>query len=297
MSKLRTRVFALICSALLLSACVQEGTPQDVTQAFWDAVVVNDAKGAVKHSTLADASQYDAFGRDWQGLTPSLGKIVIEGDQASVATMLAGPDDSSHSQVDTYLVREGGEWKVDYARTGTQLGGGPLGALVGHLEKNGSSITEQLKGASDDFAVSMERMGEQLEEAANEIGEQASEDIAKYGDDLRKSIEELAQSAQRVLKEEERRLSDDEQQMLEDVVAGLEEGSEQLSQVTLQSIADGAQALAAARQQLDAIDNEALQPYKEQWREWGERIEAETGRMLDDVLPEKHPDSVGGEWI
>lgn len=297
MSKLRTRVFALICSALLLSACVQDKTPQEVTQAFWDAVVVNDAKGAARHSTLADAAEYDAFGRDWQGLSPSLGKIVIDGDQASVVTILAGADGSSRSQVDTYLVRAGGEWKVDYARTGTQLDGGPLGALFGHLEKLGSSITQQLKAASDDFAVSMERMGEELEAAAGEIGEQASADIAKYGEDLRKSIDELARSIEQVLKEEERRLSDGEQRVLEGVVARLEEGSEQLSQVTLQSIADGAQALAAARQQLDAIDNEALQPYREQWREWGERIEAETEQMLDQVLPETQTDGAEGEWV
>lgn len=297
MSKLRTRLVALFGFALLLSACAQEETPQDVTQAFWDAVVINDAKGAVKHSTLADAAQYDAFGRDWQGLTPSLGKIVIEGDRASVVTMLAGPDESSRSQVETYLLRTDGEWKVDYARTGTQLGGGPLGALFGHLENIGSSITEQLKAASDDFAVSMERMGQQLEEAANQVSEQASADIAKYGEHLRKSIDELAQSAQQALTEERKRLSADEQRVLEDVVASLSEGSEQLAQQTLQSIADGARALAAARQQLDAIDNEALQPYREQWRAWGERIEAETEKMLDDVLPEERPDSAEGDWV
>lgn len=297
MENLRSRVFALICSALLLAACVQEDTPQEATQAFWQAVVANDAAGVVRHSTLADAAQYDTFGRDWQGRTPSFGKIVVEGDQATVATVLAGPGEATSPQFVTHLVRVDGAWKVDYARTGKALAGGPLGELFGRLETLGGSIAGQLKAASDDFAVSMERMGEQIEQAANAIGEQASGDIATYGEDLRLRIDELAQSIQQALRDEARQLSDDEQRTLEDAAARLRAGSEQLSAATLQSIADAARVLAAARRQLDAIDNEALRPYQEQWREWGERIEAETGKMLDDTLPETQPDGAQGKWV
>lgn len=286
MEKLRTHLFALMCSLLLLSACVDENSPQDVTKAFWGSVVRSDAEGVAKYSTLGDAKAYDGFGRDWSGFSPSLGKIIIDGDKASIVTTLSVPGNSvdAYSAVETYLVRQDGGWKVDYDRTGKQFGGGALATLFGQLAKIGSSLSDQFKAASDEFAVKMDRMGEQLEGISSSIGDRASEVIEKYGEDLRRSIEELARSAQQALKAEERQLSDSERRVLEDVVTDLNEGSEQLSRSTLQSIAEGGKALAAARQQLDAIDNEAIEPYKERWREWGERLEADTQKMLDEVF-------------
>ena len=278
-----SRILTLLSCVLLLPGCIQERSPQAVTQDFWHALVVSDAKGVAEYSTLSDPAGYDGYGRNWQDVTPSIGEVAVDGEQARVATVLSGQHEAAPLQIDTHLVRVAGEWKVDYARTGNQLTTGSFGALGSALEQFGRHITQQSKAASDGFAVSMQRMSEQLAEASRTLGQQTSKDIGTYGAALRRSMDALAGSTEKALREERQRLSEHEQQILAGVAANLKRESQALSDMTLESLARGTDAFAAARSQLDAIDSKALRPYLEQWRQWGERIEAETEKMVDDL--------------
>lgn len=287
MNKLHARCIALLCAIVLLTACTAERTPQEVTQAFWQAVIENDAKGAVRHSTLTDVQQYDGFGRDWSGFTPAWGRIVIEGAEASIETTLttAAADNTRPLTFVTHLVRQDEQWQVDYARTAEDVNAGPLAKLFGRLERLGKDISQQLASTSDKLALELERMGEEFEELSRELGGQATASAEKFADELRRHIDALAESARRALEERERQLSDQDRQTLQGVVAELDEGSARLDdEPTLQAIAASSESVASARQQLATIDGEAIAPYKEQWDAWGEQIAADLQRMLDELV-------------
>lgn len=277
-------IVGLLCSVLLLSACVGEKTPQQVTEAFWQSVIDGDAESAVEYSTLTTIQEYDGFSRDWSGLQPVWGRVVIEGNDASIVTQLSSTKEVGEPlRFETFLTRLDDGWRVDYARTAEELNGGALANLVGQIEQLGRKVSGRLKAASDDLGADMERLGKQLEELSRSTGEQASESIERYGELLRKHIDELAESARRALEERERNLSDEDRRALREVVADLDRDSEELSEPTFQTINESERTVAAARQQLDGIDEQAAGPYKQQWRKWGEQMEAEMQEMLDEL--------------
>lgn len=285
MAKLHPRLVALLCLVLMLSACIGEKTPQEVAHSFWGSVISNDANGAVKYSTLTDVNQYDGFDRDWKGLTPTWGRIVIEGEQASIVSRFSDTENPAHDGLTfaTFLVRQDDEWKVDYARTGKELRGGALGQLFGQLKRIGESLSSQFNATSDDLGVKMERLGEELEELSGSLGEQASESIEKYSEGLRRSIDELAESARRALKEHEKQLSEEDRRALQEVVADLDQNSDQLSEPSFQSIAHSRETVTAAQQQLNAIESENIGSFKRQWKEWGGEYEADVRKILGEL--------------
>lgn len=282
LSKLGMRALVLLCVLLLLSACITAKTPQEVTMAFWNGVVANQPDEAVEHSTLDDVRQYDAFSRDWSGYEPSLGRVVIDGAQASVVTTLARPGDTADRSVEvvTYLVRQDEAWKVDYARTEAALRG-PFGSLFEQLDRLGKTLAGQFEAASGDLALEMERLGAELEQLSATVGQRAEETIDRYGEQLRQSIDELAESIGRALEEE--RLSNQDRRTLREVRDDLNDDSDSLARPTAQAIADSGKDIAAARRQLDTIDDPAVEQYKTEWRQWEERIERDIRRMLDDL--------------
>ena len=282
-SKLHLRIVALLGAVLLLSACFGEKTPQDVTTLFWQAVIGNEANKAVEYSTLDDIHAYDGFSRDWSGLQPTLGKVVIEGDEASVVTTFASPDAQAGGrplELVTYLVRQNDQWKVDYGRTGEALRG-PLTSLFTQFNRLSKKISGQLDAAAGNLTVEMERLSEQLEQLSATVGGQASTAIEQYGKALRRSIDELAESVERALKDQ--RLLEQDRRTLRRVTKDLNEDSDSLARPTAEAIADSGKNVAAARQQLAGIESAALQPYQEQWQEWGERIEADVRRLVDEL--------------
>lgn len=284
MTRYPLRIFALLSALLLLTACAQK-SPQEVADAFWTAVINNDAKDAVKYSTLTDVREYDGFSQDWSGFSPSWGKIVIEGDNATIATTLTKSTGSGDKSVsfDTLLIRQDEQWKVDYARTAKQVSGGPFAKLFGQLERVGKSISAQFSATSEQLSAEMEQMGEQLAKLSQSLGDQATEIVEQQGEALRKKLKELAESTRRALKEHERSLSDNDRQVLREVADDLEQQSDNLAEPNLNAIADGGRSVAAANQKVGAINNDALGEYQEQWQEWSEKIEKDMQKFLEEV--------------
>ena len=285
MKNLYLRIVGLLYSVLLLSACFAHKTPQEVADIFWESVISNDVQDVVKYSTLTSASGYDGFSQDWSGYQLSWGRVVIDGDEASIVSELAKLDSSGadNRKFVTYLIRQDEEWKVDYVRTGEDLRGGLFANLFGQLDQLGKNISDQFRTSSKGFSAEMERMSEEFEGLSHEIGEQASESIKRYGEDLRRSIDELAESARRALKEQEENLSDRDRRVLNEVVVNLNQDSENLSRPSVQSISEGSKNLGKAQQQLESVDDEVVGKYKEEWHEWGEKVEADLRKILDEL--------------
>ncbi|MBB5213001.1 hypothetical protein [Microbulbifer hydrolyticus] len=196
--------------AFLLSACSGPETPQQVTVAFWDAAIRDDMSGAVRYSTLDSVERYDAFSVEWDSYQPKWGKVVIDGDEASVAVELSSPERGRIRSFTTYLVQRDGEWLVDYERTAMSINGGVFGDLLSKFDLFRKDLSKQFERSADEAGIQMDQMLEELESSGKEMSEQASEALEVYSEELQRTLEALDESLQRTLEERKNRPSESE---------------------------------------------------------------------------------------
>lgn len=278
------RLLVLTGMAVMLSACFGPKTPQEVTQAFWGAVINNDIKDAVEYSTLADPRNYDGFSRDWSGFQPSWGKVIIEGNEASVVSEFASPANSGMDDRNfiTYLVRRNDKWEVDYDRTSVEVHGGALVNLFGKLSQLGDDFSKQLQASANDFNAEMERMSRELEEISKEFGQQASESLERHAEELRESLKELEESINRALKDNNNDLSAQDRRLLIEASAEIDESRDSLNEPTPESIAKSSKSIGDAQRKLGATESDVLNKYKQQWQELSQQFEETLQKALDD---------------
>jgi hypothetical protein len=113
------RFTSLFFATLILSGCFSPKSPQDVTREFWEAVITQNVDNVIEYSTLVDTSSYDSFNKNWDDYQLILGKIVIDANQANIETKFSKIDNNNENQrnLNTYLIKQDGEWKVDYVHT------------------------------------------------------------------------------------------------------------------------------------------------------------------------------------
>jgi len=288
------RLVALFFCVLLLSACFGPRSPQEVTRAFWDAVLNKDAKDVVEYSTLTEPKYYDSFSKDWQGYVPSYGKVIIEDKQASVATELSSPANSGlgSRNFTTYLVLRNGKWSVDYDKTKISVNGGPLGELANTLSTMGNDLSRQLQLSASRFRAEMERMARELEQESHSYRQQAQKHIEQYAEQLRQSIKELEDSINRALEDKNKNLSDKDRRTLRGIADDLGKERDNLSRPTIEAVSKGSQEVSEKQQQLEKLDNDSLADYKKQWRELGEQLEDAMRKMIDEFSSQdKHADT------
>jgi gas vesicle protein len=203
----------------LLSSCQSPETPQQVAQHFWQAVIEDKPDKVVKYSTLVDVKDYDRFSTNWSGFQPSLGKITIEKNNASVVSQFTPPTgaDLKERKLTTYLVMQNEEWKVDYQKTRDEMKTDKAGNLFGRLNQIGKKLQEQLENSADEFNSEMEQLGKKLQELSDQVGSDAAEGVEKFADELEKSIKELEESIDRALKDDRKQVPEQGEEDLQEV--------------------------------------------------------------------------------
>ena len=73
MKTLKQRFIPLLLIMIFLTGCFGPKSPQDVTQAFWKAVITQKVDDVIEYSTLVDAKTYTAFNKNWIGYQPVIG--------------------------------------------------------------------------------------------------------------------------------------------------------------------------------------------------------------------------------
>ena len=220
--KIQYSCFQVIVTTLigfLLSSCQSPETPQQVAQHFWQAVIEDKPDKVVKYSTLVDVKDYDRFSTNWSGFQPSLGKITIENNTASVVSQFTPPTgaDLKERKLTTYLVMQNEEWKVDYQKTRDEMKTDKAVSLFGKLNQIGKELQKQLENSADEFNSEMEQLGEKLQELSDQVGSDAVEGVEKFADELEKSIKELEESIDRALKDDRRRVPEQEEGKLQEI--------------------------------------------------------------------------------
>jgi hypothetical protein len=131
---------------LSVTACQSTKTAEDITLAFWSAIAENNLELAKKYCSaqskpLLSSSHHSNF----QNTTLSYGKIVIDGNQATVETLIIPADNNQHSFI-TFLLKEDNDWKVDYQRSRKNLENSQLFAdLFKSLDTLSDAVNKQLE--------------------------------------------------------------------------------------------------------------------------------------------------------
>jgi ElaB/YqjD/DUF883 family membrane-anchored ribosome-binding protein len=284
-------VLHVVLAGLLttLTACMGPDSPQEVTQEFWQAVVEKQTDDAVEYSTLTDPRYYDSFSKSWQGYQFSMGKVVIDKNQASIATKLTAPPNSGlqNRSFTTYMIKQQGEWKVDYERTKHSIHGGSIGGLFNALSKLGKDINSSLETTVGKLSNEVQAMLNELEELSRSFGEKASKSLEQHAEKMRKYIKELEDSINRALEEEQEHLSDQDKNTLQVMAKELNEDRQQLSDHSMESVVRSSQHIVEAHVKLEANSNEALKKYKEEWKVLSQQFEEELRQMMNELSSNK----------
>ena len=276
-------LLAALISSSLLTACGGPQSPQEVSRAFWQAVVDQDAGEANEYSTLIEDAGFDGYQRDWQGVEVDWGRVVIDGNQATVDATFRGLSDRQNPlETTTYLVQKDDQWLVDYYRTGEALNDGPLwGDVVNQLEALGKDLQSQLTRHSNDLAREFEALRDELSQQASEAGESFSGMVDDYGQMLRQHIEQLSDSLREALKNNPE-ASVEDRQLLNEAVIRLEEQSDELEQPDVQSVTESTRVALATQLQLGDLGEE-FSGYKAQWQQRLADMEKELAEFVDQL--------------
>lgn len=274
---------ALIGAAVLLSACGGAESPEQVSKAFWQAVIEQDAGEANEYSTLIEDAAFDGYQRQWQGVDIEWGRVVIDGQQATVATTIKGlPERDRPFETTTYLVKKDGQWLVDYFRTGEALNNGPLwSGVMNQLEALGKDLQTELTLYSDDLAREFDALNEELRQQAADAGESFSQLVDDYGQMLREHIKKLAESLREALKDNPD-ASVEDRRMLNEAVIRLEEQSEELQDPDVDSVTTGTRVALATELQLAELGKE-FAAYKAEWQQRLAEMERELADYVDQL--------------
>lgn len=285
MKNIYHRVISLFLITLILTGCFKPESPQDVTQVFWEAVITQNVDDVIEYSTLLDAKSFDSFKKNWKGYQLVIGKIMIDGNQAEVETQLSRITDTDENEqrLTTYLVKQDGQWKVDYVRTAKSINGHSFSHFLGQLDELGKKLSDTLKDSSEKFNVEMQRLERELKNLAQSSGDEAKNIIKQYGRELKQNLKELADSIDRALKEHKDDLSEDDKRVLLNISIDLNNSQNNLAQPTVNTINQSNQKIRQAHQQLDKIDNKKISNYKKQWHDWQYRFEQELQSLLEEL--------------
>jgi hypothetical protein len=275
-----------IVLALLLSACGKPESPQEVSLAFWQSVINSDVAGVVNYSTLGNEKGYDAFSRDWTGMIPSWGKVIIEEHEARVHTHISTPDAAQSEMLYfvTYLVKQGDVWKVDFDKTeSVVLASSAVSDFVNRIATIGNEISQQFEDASKTVTSELESLNEQLLQLTESLGNQASKAVEEYSGIMQGHMKALATSIEKAIQEQEENIEPSDRKLMEDTVKELNQSSKKLAQPDMNSIAETGEVIVITRKNLDKIDEGTFKDYQTQWQDWIDSVNVDLVNLYNEL--------------
>ncbi len=192
-SNILLKLASLISIGLILTGCVVNLSPIEVSERFWTAVQDKDQR-AIRKYVSSSTLEKDDLTEDILPLDEiSLGRTVIDGEQAWVDTeVIISGDNPFNLPIKTVLLRENKQWKVDYDA--------PM-----HSISRGSSVARVLgsiANLSEKFSNELNRSLDEIQKIIPEVEEEIGkieENVRKKLPELRKRIEEILQQLEEAL--------------------------------------------------------------------------------------------------
>jgi hypothetical protein len=152
---------------LLLPGCQTAKTPDEVTVAFWSALIKDDIKTAKNYATT-ESQPLITTDETQKGAELRVGQIIINSQTATVETTLHSIDKELSFQ--TELVKQENLWKIDYQKTLVNLSTHPFNGLEKSLVQIGKKLNQQLEKQMPIFEKQIDSLGEQLNRKLDEFG-------------------------------------------------------------------------------------------------------------------------------
>ena len=139
-------LLGLFCLLFMMSGCQAVLSPEQVTLAFWEAMVQSNLESARKHVTQG-TQHLVTKQQNLEGASIKTGEVVINGTNATVSTImtLKKPESNKLLSFNTVLLKENDLWKVDYQKTLNNLSILPFGELFNSLRAIGDTINKELE--------------------------------------------------------------------------------------------------------------------------------------------------------
>lgn len=171
-------IIGLINLLLLLSGCQTVLTPEQVTQAFWEAMAQGDLETARMHATRESQSLVTRQ-QNLEEASLQTKPGVIDGRNAKVATVLTlkKPENNKILTFDTVLLKENDQWKVDYQQTLNNLLHQPFGEIFKSLREIGETINKELERQIPLFEKQLKSFSEELIRQLEEFRRQLEKPI------------------------------------------------------------------------------------------------------------------------
>ncbi len=280
------RVFVRCLSAVLflfmLSGCSQPETPQQVAEAFWQAVAEHDADAVAEFSTLSSPADFDGFRKDWTGVEPSYGRVVIDESEATVVTRLP-PEvgtDGKHQELVTFLTKQAEGWVVDYQRTEEALLRPSLfGNLMGELNQLGEKLKDSFSSSSDDLEATMNEFARNFEAYSAEVERKTRAAVEEFGELMRQAVEKLKRSIDEALEEDDSATNED-RVILTQASHSLADEVEALEEPTMEALAQTSRTLAQTGERLTRLSAETYNQHRDEWEAQLEEMRAETSAFF-----------------
>jgi hypothetical protein len=153
----------LFCLLFMLSGCQAVLSPEQVTLAFWEAMVQGNLESARKHATQ-ETQHLVTKQQNLEGASIKTGEVVINGTNATVSTImtLKMPESNKLLSFNTVLLKENNLWKVDYQKTLNNLSILPFGELFNSLRAIGDAINKELEQQVPLFEKQIKSFSEEL---------------------------------------------------------------------------------------------------------------------------------------
>ena len=273
------RAFIPVVIAILLTACLGPTSPQQVTAAFWQATLSGDPQAAADYSTLSDSHRFDAFGLDWSGYQASWGRIVIDGDTASVESSFTAADKEKR-HFTTYLVKQQGTWLVDYSHTAKSVKGGLIGQLLDSISQLGNDLADRFTQSANDASDRLDALIHQLQQRSQTLDQQPHRALQSYTDQLRDNIKALDQSIQNTLNDKQHSLSRDDKKVLSAAANDLQHSLKELDSDSLTAALRNSQTYQDVSKKLETLDNASLDRQKQQWQKLSQELSDHVETLL-----------------
>lgn len=156
MKQVVVSVLMLLLCSLFLAGCGGTNEQLEVAKKFWSALEKRDLETARLYATRATAQSLtmDEDQQDQQ-IGIAFGGVTKDGEKRMVATTISTTNNGTDMTIpmQTVLVKEAGDWKVDVHQTMMSMFGGAMGEMMEGLtesmkdgmEEMGKAMTEQME--------------------------------------------------------------------------------------------------------------------------------------------------------
>lgn len=180
---------------VMLAGCQAAKTPDEVTAAFWEALIDDKLETAKAYATPASRDLVDREPH-LKNASVKTGQVTIDGPTTSVETMitLAINDEAGKTlSFNTVLAREHDKWLVDYRQTLTNISSLPFSIIIRNLQEIGDILHKQLEQQRPLIEKYIDTFGRELEKQLPLIKKQ----IESLGQDLEKELDKFGRQLEK----------------------------------------------------------------------------------------------------